>query len=60
MGGDLDITTRLEIPRSRYIDCTRGCVDVKTAGSEAAIPQRKAAKSICPSVLLDLGIDEMT
>jgi hypothetical protein len=34
MGGDLDVTMRLEIPGSRYIDCTRSCMDVKTRGFE--------------------------
>ena len=31
MGGDHDITTRLGIPRSRSLDCTRSCTHVKTA-----------------------------
>ncbi len=37
MGGDHDITTRLGIPRSRYLDCTRSCRDVKTSGFELLI-----------------------
>jgi hypothetical protein len=36
-----------------------GCT-VNGDPQKAAIPQPEAAKSICRSVLLDLGIDEMT
>src|ERR1700719_3929984 len=37
MGGDHDITMRLEIPRTRYIDCTRTSMDVKNSGFEVVI-----------------------